>query len=298
MSTIVLQPGQFAQVQPGQLGSVAPVQFASIPSGRLENAYTTLGSDGGARARSIKSMEHEYHMQAKKAHPDHGGSSAEFRNLSTAWDNVKTAKHGADNMFVQSQMHRALQRARGKLGKQQREMQQEPLQQEWMPQPMKQVSAGPAPVMRPGAMPPANFWSTEDPVVKREALAEQLLHLKETGLEQRITFFENLLLRTCDLPAHDVKGGDALLEEEEEEQRKHDLGHHLDRHAHDFDRMFVGPFGNAGQTPAQGYYVDTLRAVKERPHYEEKARDFAIYRQTHPWTMALAGYPEAMAHVG
>lgn len=133
-----------------------------------------------------------------------------------------------------------------------------------------------------------NFWSTEDAVMKREQAAQHLCHLKEEILNERITFVENILFRSMDLPAHDVKYANELIEEEEEleaaERKKEE-----DDHDHDFQRHYAGPFGTTDDKPEEGWFVDTLRACKDYELHHWKEKEYEHWRKAHPLTCALAG---------
>jgi len=145
-----------------------------------------------------------------------------------------------------------------------------------------------------------SFWSITDTVLKREEAAQHLCHVKEELLEQRITFVENIIFRAMDLPAHDVKYAAELVGEEKEihEQKKREL---QDKHDHDFQRHYIGPYPSIVTFPENGFFVDTLRAVKDWPHREEKAREHERFRKTHPIVCALAGdfhyFSDELQHV-
>jgi len=133
------------------------------------------------------------------------------------------------------------------------------------------------------------FWSSEDTILKREQAAQHLCHLKEELLEQRITFVENILFRSMDLPAHDVRYAAKLVEEEKEkkEEKKKDRE---DKHMHDFQRHYVGPFPECTvKNPENGFFVDTLRAVRDHEIHEERAQEHERYRKTHALMCALSG---------
>jgi hypothetical protein len=136
-----------------------------------------------------------------------------------------------------------------------------------------------------------SFWSTEDNVLKRELAAQHLCHVKEELLEQRITFVENVLFRAMDLPAHDVRYAAELTaaEQELEEKKK---AEDKDKHDHDFERHYIGPYPEVKVTekcPENGFFVDSLRAVRDWPYHEEKARENERWRHIHPFWCALYG---------
>merc|ERR1719265_1431660 len=135
---------------------------------------------------------------------------------------------------------------------------------------------------------PKNFWSTEDPILKREEAAKHLCHIKEEVLEQRITFVENILYRSMDLPAHDVRYAEELIEEEKEDEeaarRKIE-----ETHDHEFERHYIGPFGATDKNPEMGWFVDTLRAIRDYEIHDEKAYRYEHFRMHHYMISALAG---------
>lgn|ERR1719240_1827115 len=136
-----------------------------------------------------------------------------------------------------------------------------------------------------------SFWSTEDNIMKREEAAQHLCHVKEELLEQRITFVENILFRSMDLPAHDVKYAAELVEEAKEEDEKK-KAEEQDKHDHDFQRHYIGPYPNMkwiDKFPENGFFVDSLRAVKDWPYLQDKAEEHERWRKSHPMLCALAG---------
>jgi len=160
----------------------------------------------------------------------------------------------------------------------------EPLPGPWIANEPKVPKA--APKAKPS--PKTSFWSTEDTVMKRERAAQHLCHMKEEILEQRITFVENILFRAMDLPAHDVKYAAELAaaDKEEEEKKK---AEEKDKHDHDFQRHFLGPYPTIVTSPENGFFVDSLRAVKDWPHIQDEMREHERWRKSHPVLCALAG---------
>lgn len=176
--------------------------------------------------------------------------------------------------------------------------QMEARQPSWQPQ---QPLEGPWIANEPNAEPvkPAftkskkqSFWSKEDTILKREQAAQHLCHLKEEILEQRITFLENILFRSMDLPAHDVKYAQEMVEEEKTDEaiKAAKAKEEKDKHDHDFQRHYVGPWPPSTENnPENGFFVDVLRAVRDYPMHEERAEEHERFRRNHWALSALAG---------
>lgn len=67
-------------------GELMKQNYAALPAPRVRTAWEVLGVDPGAPAAVIEAA---YRAQAKKAHPDTGGSAAAFRELQAAYEEVR-----------------------------------------------------------------------------------------------------------------------------------------------------------------------------------------------------------------
>lgn len=122
--------------------------------------------------------------------------------------------------------------------------------------------------------------------IRRQQIAMQVWQKQEQDLTRRVTMIENLIRRTVDMPAYDVR---AINRDQNSRDRQEPFKGDVP-----FNEVYVGPLPGGEDcqvkdAQANTYYVEPKKAMLQAEKKQLEADAKLQWRNEHPITMTMAG---------